>query len=101
MYLGRIVEQASAEALFHNPAHPYTVRLLRSIPKLGRKVPGARLDAIKGNVPVPLDLPDECGFASRCLEFDKEKCRAGIPPMVEVESGHFVRCFLHNGKETA
>jgi oligopeptide/dipeptide ABC transporter ATP-binding protein len=99
MYLGRIVEQASAEALFHNPLHPYTVRLLRSIPKLGRKVPGARLDAIKGNVPVPLDLPDECGFISRCLEFDREKCGTGIPPMIEVESGHFVRCFLHNGKE--
>jgi oligopeptide/dipeptide ABC transporter ATP-binding protein len=101
MYLGRIVEQASAEVLFHNPAHPYTIRLLRSIPKLGRKVPGVRLDAIKGNVPVPLDLPDECGFASRCLECDKGKCGSGIPPMVEVERGHFVRCFLHNGKETA
>jgi oligopeptide/dipeptide ABC transporter ATP-binding protein len=99
MYLGRVVEQAPAETLFRNPVHPYTVRLLRSIPKLGRKVPGARLDAIRGNVPVPLNLPDECGFLSRCLEVDKEKCGAGIPPMVEVEGDHFVRCFLHNGKE--
>jgi oligopeptide/dipeptide ABC transporter ATP-binding protein len=99
MYLGRVVEQAPAEILFRNPVHPYTVRLLRSIPKLGRKVPGARLDAIRGNVPVPLNLPDECGFLSRCLEVDKEKCGAGIPPMVEVERDHFVRCFLHNGKE--
>jgi oligopeptide/dipeptide ABC transporter ATP-binding protein len=99
MYLGRIVEQAPAEVLFRNPIHPYTIRLLRSIPKLGRKVPGARLDAIKGNVPVPLNLPEECGFLSRCLEADKEKCGAGIPPMVEVEPEHFVRCFLHNREE--
>jgi oligopeptide/dipeptide ABC transporter ATP-binding protein len=99
MYLGRVVEQASAEALFNNPVHPYTIRLLRSIPKLGRKIPGARLDAIKGNVPVPLNLPDECGFYSRCLEAGKEKCGSGIPLMAEVEPNHFVRCFLHAGKE--
>jgi oligopeptide/dipeptide ABC transporter ATP-binding protein len=101
MYLGRVVEQAPAEALFRSPLHPYTVRLLRSIPKLGRKIPGARLDAIKGNVPVPLNLPDECGFLSRCLEGNREKCGAGIPPMIEVEKDHLVRCFLHTGKEAA
>lgn len=98
MYLGRIVEQAPVETLFRNPAHPYTVRLLRSIPRLGRKIPGVRLDAIKGNVPVPLNLSNECGFLSRCLEGNKETCGAGIPPMVEVEKNHYVRCFLHNGK---
>jgi oligopeptide/dipeptide ABC transporter ATP-binding protein len=99
MYLGRVVEQASAAALFSNPVHPYTIRLLRSIPKLGRKIPGARLNAIKGNVPVPLDLPDECGFASRCLELKQGICNEKVPPMVEIEPDHFVRCFLHNGKE--
>ena len=97
MYLGRIVEQAPVETLFRNPAHPYTVRLLRSIPRLGKKIPGARLDAIRGNVPIPVNLPDECGFMSRCLEADREKCSAGIPPMVEIEPDHFVRCFLHTG----
>ena len=101
MYLGKIVEQAPAELLFRNPAHPYTIRLLRSIPKLGRKIPGARLDAIKGNVPIPMNLPLECGFRNRCLEADKEKCSAGIPPMVEVEPDHFVRCILRNGKEVS
>jgi len=98
MYLGRVVEQAPVEILFRNPTHPYTVRLLRSIPKLGKKIHGARLDAIKGNVPIPLNLPDECGFLSRCLEADKAKCGTGIPPMIEVEPDHLVRCFLHNGK---
>jgi oligopeptide/dipeptide ABC transporter ATP-binding protein len=99
MYLGRVVERSSTEALFRNPVHPYTVRLLRSIPKLGKKIPGARLDAIKGNVPSPLNLPAECGFVSRCLEVKMGICDEGIPSMVEVESGHFVRCFLHNRKE--
>jgi oligopeptide/dipeptide ABC transporter ATP-binding protein len=99
MYLGRVVEQASADILFRNPMHPYTIRLLRSMPKLGKKIPGARLDAIKGNVPVPLNPPEECGFISRCLEFNKEKCVGGIPPMIEVEPNHFVRCYLHSGKE--
>jgi oligopeptide/dipeptide ABC transporter ATP-binding protein len=101
MYLGRVVEQAPAAALFRSPVHPYTIRLLRSIPRLGRKVPGARLDAIKGNVPVPLNLPDECGFLSRCLEADKEQCAGGIPPMVEVEKDHFVRCFKHQRCDAA
>ena len=93
MYLGRIVEQASAVELFRNPIHPYTVRLLRSIPKLGKKVPGAKLDSIEGNVPIPLGMPVECGFASRCDLAKDEPCRTGIPPLIEVEPNHFVRCY--------
>lgn len=94
MYLGRVMEQGTAEQIFLNPTHPYTVRLLRSIPKLGRKVPGARLDAINGNVPVPIDPKEECGFCSRCLEMQPGKCDAGVPELIEVELGHFVRCCL-------
>ena len=93
MYLGRVVEFGSNRQIFENPAHPYTVRLLRSIPKLGRRVPGARLDAIRGNVPMPLDPKAECGFASRCLEADKGLCELGVPDLYEVEPGHFARCF--------
>ena len=92
MYLGRVMEQGTAEQIFLNPQHPYTIRLLRSIPKLGRKVPGARLDTINGNVPIPLDPKDECGFCSRCLEMEKGLCDAGVPEFVEVEPGHLVRC---------
>ena len=97
MYLGRVMEQGTAEQIFLNPQHPYTVRLLRSIPKLGRKIPGARLDAIQGNVPVPLDPKDECGFCSRCEERELGLCDKSVPPFVEVEPGHLVRCF-HCGK---
>jgi len=99
MYLGRIVEQASADELFRNPIHPYTVRLLRSIPKLGKKVKGAKLDSIEGNVPIPLGMPIECGFASRCDIAKDEPCRKGIPPLIEVAPDHFVRCFLRDGSE--
>lgn len=93
MYLGRVVEQGSAKQIFNQPMHPYTIRLLKSMPKLGRKIAGARLDAIQGNVPVPLDPPDECGFRTRCLEACGA-CAKGVPEMVEVEPGHFVRCIL-------
>ncbi len=92
MYLGRVVEYGLGRQIFENPAHPYTVRLLRSIPRLGRKVPGGRLDAIRGNVPMPLDLKPECGFYSRCLQAEKGVCDAAVPAMVEVEPGHFARC---------
>ena len=65
MYLGRVVERAKTREIFKNPLHPYTRRLLRSIPQLGKKS-GTRLDAIRGNVPVPINLPPACGFCSRC-----------------------------------
>lgn len=100
MYLGRIVERASTKEIFRNPLHPYTYRLLKSIPKLGNKS-HERLDAIKGNVPVPLDPPNECGFYSRCLEAKEGWCNKEIPQLLEVEKGHFVKCFPKGGKEAA
>lgn len=95
MYLGRVVESAETEVLFSKPKHPYTVRLLKSIPKVGRRAK-VRLDAIEGTVPIPLDLPWQCGFYTRCPEAMHGICDRNIPALVEVESGHFVRCFLHS-----
>jgi len=100
MYLGRIVERAPAAELFRNPLHPYTRRLLRSIPRLGKAV-GARLDAIRGNVPVPIDPPRACGFCSRCDELIEGRCEQAQPGLVELAPGHFVRCFLHSEAEEA
>jgi peptide/nickel transport system ATP-binding protein len=96
MYLGRIMEKAPTKELFRRPLHPYTQKLLRSIPKLGKKV-GARLETIRGTVPVPLDPPYQCGFYSRCSEAIRGKCDIDVPDLVEVADGHYVRCFLHNG----
>ncbi len=97
MYLGRVVERASAIDLFENPLHPYTRRLLKSIPKVGRKA-RVRLDAIKGTVPIPLNPKPQCGFFSRCPEAIDGTCDRAIPALVEMEPKHHVRCFLHSDK---
>lgn len=95
MYLGRVVERASTVELFKNPLHPYTRRLLKSIPRLGGRGRG-RLDAIRGNVPVPLNPPPQCGFASRCDEFIAGKCDAAVPALVNMGNDHDLRCYLYS-----
>ncbi len=94
MYLGKVVEYAPVSEIFHNPLHPYTVRLLKSIPKVGKKA-RERLEAIKGTVPLPLDLPRECGFYPRCPEAKEGICTKNIPPLVKAKENHLVRCFLY------
>ena len=91
MYAGRIVEMADARALYAEPRHPYTQGLLASVPKLGRR--GARLTAIPGNPPDPLDLPTGCAFHPRCPHAT-DQCRRESPPTVRVEGGEVV-CWLH------
>jgi oligopeptide/dipeptide ABC transporter ATP-binding protein len=100
MYLGRVVERARTVELFKNPLHPYTRRLLKSIPKVGRKA-RIRLDAIKGNVPIPLDPPNECGFYSRCSEAMPGRCNLAVPSLVDLGDEHSVRCYLHHDEREA
>ena len=100
MYLGRVVERAQTIPLFRNPAHPYTERLLRSIPKLGTKSQG-RLEVIEGTVPIPLNPPVQCGFYDRCPVRIEGTCNNKIPALVQIEPGHQVRCFQHSGEEEA
>ncbi len=95
MYLGRVVERASTIELFKNPLHPYTQRLLHSIPRLGRRGQ-ERLAAIRGSVPVPMNPPPQCGFASRCDDFIAGRCDAAVPSLVHMGNDHFVRCYLHS-----
>ena len=95
MYLGRVVEKATTVEMFKNPQHPYTLRLLKSIPKVGRKSK-VRLDAIKGTVPIPLDPPRQCGFFTRCPEAIEGKCDVHIPALTALSERHEVRCFLHS-----
>jgi oligopeptide/dipeptide ABC transporter ATP-binding protein len=95
MYLGRVVEKGTVRQIFKNPLHPYTERLLRSIPRLGKRA-GLRLDAIKGTVPIPLDPPFRCGFYSRCPVAIQGRCDAAVPALADPGGdGHQVRCFLH------
>jgi oligopeptide/dipeptide ABC transporter ATP-binding protein len=98
MYLGRIVESADVHSIFHHPLHPYTVDLMKSIPKVGRKA-RTRLAAIKGSVPVPLNLPVQCPFFPRCSRAMPGLCDRAVPALHEVEAGHQVRCFLSHREE--
>jgi peptide/nickel transport system ATP-binding protein len=94
MYLGEIVEQAPVDQLFHEPLHPYTQALLRSIPVLGRGKAG-RLDPIKGMVPDPFNRPTGCPFHPRCSQAIKGKCDTLHPPLVQMPDGRSVRCVLY------
>ena len=96
MYLGKIVEYGSLRDIFYRPLHPYTVRLLKSRPTM-RLAPGQRLESIKGNVPIPLDPPARCGFYDRCPQAMAGHCDVHVPELVELEPGHWVRCFLFEG----
>lgn len=94
MYLGHLVEEASADALFSNPLHPYTKALLSAVPStaVGRK---KERIVLRGELPSPLNPPSGCPFHTRC-PFAKPYC-AEIPPQdLEVETGHRVQCFLYN-----
>ena len=93
MYAGQVVEQATVEALFATPRHPYTQGLIRSIPRIDRANERKRLEAIAGTVPSLLDPPPGCRFAQRC-KFATEACTSAMPPLKEAAPGHFVRCIL-------
>ncbi len=97
MYLGQVVESTTTQQLFADPLHPYTQKLLRSIPKPGERV--EKLEVISGTVPSPIDLPRQCGFVSRCPSAMPGLCDKEMPALYEKEEGHWVRCFLYS-KET-
>ncbi len=90
MYSGRVVERASAQAIFASPQHPYTVGLLGSIPRLDAA--RERLASIEGQVPDPLRRPAGCNFADRC-PFAIAKCRTDDPSLMAVGVGHLSACW--------
>jgi peptide/nickel transport system ATP-binding protein len=96
MYAGKKVEEASAEALFERPGHPYTKGLLGSIPNLEvaahANARRPRLNEIKGMVPSLADLPKGCTFAPRCA-FATAECRAAYPPLLQHRTGHWIACW--------
>jgi len=89
MYAGEIVERASVDELFANPQHPYTVGLLGSIPRLGRRT--SHLATIEGMVPNMARPPYGCRFAARC-PFAKAACVAAPPPFKNLSPAHWSRC---------
>ncbi|OQC13235.1 MAG: Oligopeptide transport ATP-binding protein OppD [Firmicutes bacterium ADurb.Bin080] len=93
MYAGRVIEKGTAKEIFKNPAHPYTVGLMRSKPVVGRKV--ERLYNIPGNVPNPINMPNYCYFKDRC-EKCIEACNGDYPPEFQLSETHFVSCYLYD-----
>jgi oligopeptide/dipeptide ABC transporter ATP-binding protein len=92
MYAGRIVESASADVVYGAPRHPYTIGLLRSVPRLDQPA-GAGLTPIEGQPPNPLDLPKGCAFHPRC-PFAIDKCRVEAPPLAWVSDNHLAACWV-------
>ncbi|WP_460127237.1 ABC transporter ATP-binding protein [Thermococcus prieurii] len=96
MYLGKLVEVGPAEKIFENPLHPYTQMLLSAIPipdpELARK---KKKMEIKGEPPSPINPPKGCRFHPRCPLAKAGLCDKQEPPMVEVETDHYVACWLY------
>ena len=91
MYAGRIVEEGPAKPLFHHPRHPYTVGLLRSVPRLDRPR-SAELQSIEGLPPDLSHLPPGCAFAPRCW-LNTDECWREAPPLFDMAGGRRSACF--------
>jgi peptide/nickel transport system ATP-binding protein len=94
LYAGSLVEEGAARALFDDPRHPYTVGLLRCIPRGGMRKDQGRLDSIPGFLPPPGAHLPGCVFADRCPLAD-DRCRTEPPPPIPLPGGRVTRCFYH------
>ena len=94
LYAGRLVEEGPVETVLQDPRHPYTVGLLRCIPRGGVRKDRGRLDTIAGFLPSLGAEIAGCVFADRCALAD-ERCRNEEPPLIAVEGGHDSRCWYH------
>jgi peptide/nickel transport system ATP-binding protein len=90
MYAGRVVEKGTAQEIFHDPRHPYTLGLMQSKPIVGKQV--EKLYSIPGKVPNPINMPNYCYFKDRC-ELSMDVCDGEYPPFFKVSDTHFVACY--------
>ncbi len=94
LYAGRLIEEGPATELFRDPRHPYTLALLRCMPRMGMRKDTDRLDPIPGSLPpIGADIAG-CVYAERC-PIARDRCRAEPPPVEPVGPGHGSRCFYH------
>jgi len=93
MYLGRVVESASADQIFRAPNHPYTQALLKQVPRLDTRK--TQFKPIVGEIPSPLSPPGGCHFHPRCPHA-MARCREQAPALKEVGSGHLSACHLND-----
>ncbi len=97
LYAGKIVEYGSFRDIFEKPLHPYTQMLIRSIPSITNFYTKSIPKPIPGEPPSLLNPPPGCRFNPRC-PFTREICVREDPPMIEVEKGHYVKCWLYARK---
>ena len=92
MYAGKIIERGTAREIYANPRHPYTLGLLRSVPRLDepRK---SKLNPIDGQPPDLVRLPPGCAFAPRCRNAIA-RCQSEVPPLLLVGDGHHSACWV-------
>ena len=91
MYAGKIIERGNAQQIYHETSHPYTLGLLRSVPRLDQPRK-AKLDPIEGQPPDLARLDDGCAFRPRC-RYAVERCATEIPPLEGVRDGHVSACW--------
>ena len=94
LYAGELIEEGPAQRLFDSPRHPYTVGLLRCIPRRGQTKERGRLDTIPGFLPSPGHSLPGCVFAPRCA-LAEDQCRAAPPPKFEIGDGRTTRCYRY------
>jgi oligopeptide/dipeptide ABC transporter ATP-binding protein len=95
MYAGRIVESGPSEEVFYRPLHPYTIGLLKSVPRLGETRLKRRLVPIEGLPPDLIDMPPTCAFLERCT-LRLQRCkRDPWPELRDLGGGHYAACYIH------
>jgi len=100
MYAGRIVESGTTKDIFGNPIHPYTIGLLKCIPRLDEEE-GRKLVPIEGLPPNLINMPDTCAFLPRCDQ-RVETCRNhSWPSLSRIEGEHYVACYVHSKEKTS
>jgi oligopeptide transport system ATP-binding protein len=93
MYAGRVVEEGTTSEIFHNPRMPYTIGLLKSIPRLDDAI-DRRLEPIRGLPPDLITLPQICAFSPRCDFFKAGECDTQVPPLRSVGANHNAACLF-------
>ena len=100
MYLGQIMEKGTVDEIFHNPKHPYTQALLKSIPGIKTKN-RAKLPTIEGSIPHPSNRPKGCLFYQRCVDAIAGTCNQTPPELLPIQKQQYVSCLKYDRKSDA